>query len=397
MSLLLVGCGSAANSDGGKDTEASTTHRHDYGTRVITEATCETEGVREFVCDCGDTYTEVIEALGHKYENYVSNNDATYLADGTETAVCVCGSSDTRTAEGSKLEYTFADMNEKKYAKETVNVRDLPSIDGNRIGSLSFAQQVVVTGQCIETKWYRIEYNGGVGYVSNAYIADKDPTPPTQSGSTNTTPQTPPPTPETNPPSGITSSMSNALFIGDSRTVGIQLYSGMNEPDYFAAVSTSVNAVINKNVAIDVSGVGSVTLPQLLDQKTYDKVYIMLGINEAGMGASTIASNTKKLIDLIQSKQPGAVIFIMANLYVSDGYQSSRPSFSTENMQAINSAQGALANNSNIFYMDANFMFVDANGDLSTEYSNDGCHLKSAEYKRWVQWIKEQTNKLLGL
>lgn len=199
------------------------------------------------------------------------------------------------------------------------------------------------------------------------------------------------------PPAGVTESMDTALFIGDSRTVGIQAYSGMSEPDYFAAVSTSVNGVINKDARIDVEGVGNVNISELLDQKKYDKIYIMLGINEAGSGPATIATNTKKLVDLIQSKQPDAVIFIMANLYVSQGYQDSRPAFSTENMKAINSAQGALANNQNIFYMDANFMFVDANGNLSSDYSGDGCHLRAKEYIRWVEWIKEQTKELLGL
>ena len=49
---------------------------------------------------CGSTEGK---ALGHSYTNYVSNNDATCSKDGTETAICdnACGSSDTRTDEGS--------------------------------------------------------------------------------------------------------------------------------------------------------------------------------------------------------------------------------------------------------------------------------------------------------
>ena len=50
-----------------------------------------------------------------------------------------------------------------------------------------------------------------------------------------------------------------------------------------------------------------------------------------------------------------------------------------------------------IIYMDANFMFVDANGNLSSDYSGDGCHLRAKEYIRWVEWIKAQTKELLGL
>lgn len=61
-------------------------HSHNYAEEITTEATCEADGLKTFTCECGDTYTEAIPATGHVYENYVSNNDATYTADGTETA-----------------------------------------------------------------------------------------------------------------------------------------------------------------------------------------------------------------------------------------------------------------------------------------------------------------------
>ncbi len=44
----------------------------------------------------------------HAFTNYVSNNDATCLADGTKTATCECGeATDTITDEGSKLEHSY--------------------------------------------------------------------------------------------------------------------------------------------------------------------------------------------------------------------------------------------------------------------------------------------------
>ena len=72
-------------------------------------------------------------------------------------------------------------------------------------------------------------------------------------------------------PINITSSMETALFIGDSRTVGIKEYSGLKEPDYFATVGLSLYG-IHKEKA-DVSSVGKVTLTELLNQKRYDKIY----------------------------------------------------------------------------------------------------------------------------
>lgn len=171
---IFAGCSSKANNTADTETSTETTHEHNYTETITAEATCETDGEVTYTCDgCGDTYTEVIKATGHSFANYVSNNDATYTADGTETAKCDnCDATDTRTAGGSKLAYTFTDMDAVKYAKSAVNVRNMPTTDGEKFGGLSINDEVKVTGQCNETGWYRIEYEGNAAYVSDSYLAD---------------------------------------------------------------------------------------------------------------------------------------------------------------------------------------------------------------------------------
>ena len=68
--------------------------------------------------------------------------------------------------------YTYTDMSATMYAKQSVNVRTLPNTDGEMVGSLSTNQEIVITGQCNETGWYRFEYNGQTAYVSNNYLSD---------------------------------------------------------------------------------------------------------------------------------------------------------------------------------------------------------------------------------
>ena len=75
-----------------------------------------------------------------------------------------------------KPKYTFDDFTTELYAKSSVNVRDLPSTDGNILGVLSQWEKVTVTGQCNETGWYRISYGGSVGYVSGKYLVENGPT-----------------------------------------------------------------------------------------------------------------------------------------------------------------------------------------------------------------------------
>ena len=169
-------------------TEEVTPHTHNYTEAITTEASCEADGVKTFTCECGDSYTEAIPATGHTYENYVYNEDATHTADGTETATCVCGLPDTRTASGTKLEYTYTDLDQTMYAKQTVNVRDLPSTDGNKLGGLDLAEEVHITGQCNETNWYRIEFDGTTAYVSNSYLVAEKPDTSAQATANNTQP-----------------------------------------------------------------------------------------------------------------------------------------------------------------------------------------------------------------
>lgn len=82
--------------------------------------------------------------------------------------------------------YTFTNLDKTMWTTSNLNVRDLPNTDGIKLGQLPLGQEVQVTGQCKETNWYRIVYNGGVGYVSNAYLSDNKP-----EGSNNTNPGTP--------------------------------------------------------------------------------------------------------------------------------------------------------------------------------------------------------------
>lgn len=71
--------------------------------------------------------------------------------------------------------YTYSEVSQTMYAKSAVNVRDLPSTDGKKIGSLKASQEIAVTGKCDQTGWYRFDLNGTTGYVSDKYIVSEKP------------------------------------------------------------------------------------------------------------------------------------------------------------------------------------------------------------------------------
>ena len=125
----------------------------------------------------GETELPIID------ESVIVENDQEPVEEVAETPVVE------EIPEVQEPEYSYSGMNQTMYASQSVNVRNLPCTDGERVGGLSAAQAVVVTGKCNETGWYRIEYNGGEAFVSDSYLVNEKPVqqePTTQpSGSSN--------------------------------------------------------------------------------------------------------------------------------------------------------------------------------------------------------------------
>ena len=189
-------------------------------------------------------------------------------------------------------------------------------------------------------------------------------------------------------------SMGDALFIGDSRTVGLMEYAGIDGADYFCTVGMSVYN-IHKN-PVSVQNVGKVTLTELLNGKKYGKIYIMLGINEVGYKFSSTVEKYSELIEFIKDKQPDAVIFIQANLHVSKSRSDSDKVVNNTAINGLNAELAKLADGKSIFYLDANILFDDEAGGLSADKSGDSTHLYAKYYREWGEWIIRQTASLIG-
>lgn len=67
--IAALGTVDDSSDDSGDDSGGTgeDTHTHSYTSEVTTAATCETAGVRTYTCECGETYTESIPAIGHNY------------------------------------------------------------------------------------------------------------------------------------------------------------------------------------------------------------------------------------------------------------------------------------------------------------------------------------------
>ncbi len=178
----------------------------------------------------------------------------------------------------------------------------------------------------------------------------------------------------------------DALFIGDSRTVGLSQYARLGNADYFASVGLSVFKVFSTTVSDN--NFGSTDLASLLSSKSYGKIYLMLGINEIGYPSSTLYPQMESVINQIRELQPDALLFLMGNLRVSASMAAAHSYFSVSNIDAFNNYIASFADDISVFYFDVNPLFCDDSGYLRADLSGDGCHLYASCYPEWADFIK---------
>lgn len=181
----------------------------------------------------------------------------------------------------------------------------------------------------------------------------------------------------------------DAAFLGDSRTMGISDYAGLDADFYCENGMTIYKLLGEKGVTYQKTG-EKVDLTQVLQQKKYGKIYIMLGMNELGYrNTEYFLEEYRAVLTQIRQWQPQAIIFIMANLHVSQAKNNLETEFNNININSKNAAAASLADGRDIFYLDSNPLFTDENGLLKEELTFDGVHLYANNYPVWKDFLME--------
>ena len=182
---------------------------------------------------------------------------------------------------------------------------------------------------------------------------------------------------------------SDALFIGDSRTVGMALYAPIDGATYFATVGLSTYKI--DAVTSEVPGTKGQTFTQVLGAKAYSKIYIMLGINELGNDFNYTMEHYRALIQRVQQAHPNAIVVLQANLHVAYSRSSTDAVVNNTVINNFNNELAGMADSRKIFYLDANPLFDDETGSLAADYTSDGTHPYAKHYLTWADWLKTHT------
>lgn len=181
-----------------------------------------------------------------------------------------------------------------------------------------------------------------------------------------------------------------ALFIGDSRTVGIGKYAGITESDFFASTGMSVYSIFDDKVKVG-DRAEKCTLETLLSEEQYDRIYLMLGINELGYNLERTAETYGTVVARLRELQPEAYIYIQANLHVTKKKSDSDKTYNNDRINRLNESISAFADGEQVHYLDVNPVYDDENGAMTANYTWDEIHLLAKHYALWADYLRENT------
>lgn len=182
----------------------------------------------------------------------------------------------------------------------------------------------------------------------------------------------------------------DAVFIGDSRTEGLENYDGLGNAEYFAVKGLMVDTVYTK-AAIKMNG-NKLTVMQAMKQKKFGKVFIMLGVNELGWSDfRSFVDDYGKMVDDVKKDQPGAEIYLQSILPVTTQKSVSSTIYNNQKIKNYNQAIQKLADQKKIKYLAVDTAVSDPSGALPPDAATDGIHLNAQYCKKWCDYLKTHT------
>ncbi len=180
----------------------------------------------------------------------------------------------------------------------------------------------------------------------------------------------------------------DAVFIGDSRTMGLFEYGGLEDTAAFYA-STGLTVYEMFEAEIVPGEDGKITVEEALQQNSFAKIYLMIGINEMGTGTvESFLEAYEAAVAHLRELQPDAIIYLQAIIKVTTERSEQGDYINNEGIIARNEGIARLADNEHVFFLDVNPLICDETGGMIPDYTFDGVHLKAVYIDIWKDFLK---------
>lgn len=189
----------------------------------------------------------------------------------------------------------------------------------------------------------------------------------------------------------------DAVFIGDSRTVGLYDYAGLDNATFYASSGLTVYKLFEDPDGRYKDGNWKENIGTALSEKQFSKVYLMIGINEMGTGdVDYFMKHYEEAVAKIRELQPNAIIYLQSILRVTTERSAEGDYINNEGIDARNERIAELADNQTVFYLDINSVVCNESGGLNPEYTFDGVHLYAQYIHIWKEYLMSHGVEFTG-
>ena len=183
----------------------------------------------------------------------------------------------------------------------------------------------------------------------------------------------------------------NAVFLGDSRTEGLELFGGLKYGTFYWARGINVFQASNEEYKfIPIDG-KEYSVVEALQKRDFDLVYIMIGVNELGVSIENYESGLSKLIDEVISTQPEAVVYLQLMPPLNDAMcRANNLAYyiNNDNLLRFNEVIRRVAAEKKVVLLNTAEVYTGEDGQLPEELAHDGCHFKITAYSPWADYLR---------
>ncbi len=190
-----------------------------------------------------------------------------------------------------------------------------------------------------------------------------------------------------------TAYFSDAVFVGDSITTGIDLYASLTNAGVVASTGINLETVLTAKSVRNKAG-DKVTIPQAVREQKPAKIYLMLGTNGIDwMSVDQMIEQYQKVFDQLKKDNPDAVFYIQSIPPITKEKEKSADQMSIAKIQEFNGRLLKLAESKKAYFVDVFSALAQEDGYLSSEISTDGVHFDSSVYTTWIEYVRRHTSR----
>lgn len=180
----------------------------------------------------------------------------------------------------------------------------------------------------------------------------------------------------------------DVAFVGDSRTDGFRLYSGLDRGTYFCVTGETVASATDIENWKTEDG-KKISLADAVAAADCGKIYLMLGVNELGWnGTDIFRTHAGNLLQRLKADHPDAEIVVQSLLPVSAEQDAKGSYVNNQRILAYNQVWMELAEENGCDYVNVAEAVTGEDGCLPANMSFDGVHLNRAGCHAWLDYLR---------